>query len=406
MNYFLRKISFRYLYHKGSKAPSSQTILTSLGVGFGTAVLIIVLSVMNGFENELQKRILGVIPHVTLESSGGFEDLENISEIILEDSNVEAIAPFLSSQVVINSNDVSKGVVIKGTSQQSEISIIPDNMLVGDLEALEGGSNIIVGDSLAYELNVAIGDSVNLLNIDQSNPLIGVPRVIAFKVVGIFSVGSEVDQNYALMSQDSFLKLIKPKNGIGLEIKVKNVLDARKTGRAVMQKFDSENYIKMTSWDQSYGGLFRAVQLEKIMVGLLMSLILLVAILSLLMSVNNLIKTNEKEIAILRTIGFSKWDIQSIFIQLVLTIGVFGIFFGNILGFFLASNITEFLNFLSQIFNISMLDVYYLDYFPSIINFQQIVWINIITFLLLLIFSFIPSNKAANTNPVNIVNKA
>ncbi len=405
MNYFLRKISFRYLFHKGSKAPSSQTILTSLGVGFGTAVLIIVLSVMNGFENELQKRILGVIPHVTLESSGGFEDLENISEIILEESNVETVAPFLSSQVVINSNDVSKGVIIKGTSQQNEISIIPDNMLVGDLEALEGGSNIIVGDSLAYELNAAIGDSVNLLNIDQSNPLIGVPRVIAFKVVGIFSVGSEVDQNYALISQDSFLKLIKPKNGIGLEIKVKNVLDARKTGRAVIQKFDSENYIKMTSWDQSYGGLFRAVQLEKIMVGLLMSLILLVAILSLLMSVNNLIKTNEKEIAILRTIGFSKWDIQSIFIQLVLTIGIFGIFFGNILGFFLASNITEFLNFLSQIFNISMLDVYYLDYFPSIINFQQIVWINIITFLLLLIFSFIPSNKAANTNPVNIVNK-
>ena len=230
-------------------------------------------------------------------------------------------------------------------------------------------------------------------------------RSVAFKVVGIFSVGSEVDQNYALISQDSFLKLIKPKNGIGLEIKVKNVLDARKTGRAVIQKFDSENYIKMTSWDQSYGGLFRAVQLEKIMVGLLMSLILLVAILSLLMSVNNLIKTNEKEIAILRTIGFSKWDIQSIFIQLVLTIGIFGIFFGNILGFFLASNITEFLNFLSQIFNISMLDVYYLDYFPSIINFQQIVWINIITFFLLLIFSFIPSNRAANTNPVNIVNK-
>ena len=405
MNYFLRKISFRYLYHKGSKAPSSQTILTSLGVGFGTAVLIIVLSVMNGFENELRKRILGVIPHVTLESSGGFEDLENISEIILEESNVEAVAPFLSSQVVINSNDVSKGVIIKGTSQQNEISIIPDNMLVGDLEALEGASNIIVGDSLAYELNVAIGDSVNLLNIDQSNPLIGVPRVIAFKVVGIFSVGSEVDQNYALISQNSFLKLIKPKNGIGLEIKVKNVLDARNTGRVVIQKFNSDNYIKMTSWDQSYGGLFRAVQLEKIMVGLLMSLILLVAILSLLMSVNNLIKTNEKEIAILRTIGFSKWDIQSIFIQLVLTIGIFGIFFGNMLGFFIASNITEFLNLLSQIFNISMLDVYYLDYFPSIINFQQIVWINIITFLLLLIFSFIPSNKAANTDPVNIVNK-
>ena len=406
MNQFLRKISFRYLFHKGSNSLSSQTLLTSLGVGLGTAVLIIVLSVMNGFENELQKRILGVIPHVTLESSGGFKDIENISKSISDHNDVVAVAPFLSSQVVINNRDVSKGVVIKGTSAQEEISIIPDNMLIGEVESLEDGSNIILGDSLAYELNVAVGDSVNLLNIDQSNPLIGVPRVVAFKVVGVFSVGSEVDQNYALISSNSFLKLIKPKNGIGLELKVQNVLEARNIGRAIIEKLDTTNYIKMTSWDQSYGGLFRAVQLEKIMVSLLMSLILLVAILSLLMSVNNLVKTNEKEIAILRTIGYSKWDIQSIFIQLILTIGVFGIFFGNMLGFFLASNITEFLNFLSQIFNISMLDVYYLDYFPSIVSIEQIVWINIITFFLLLIFSFIPSNKAANTNPVNIVNKS
>ena len=404
MNQFLRKISYRYLFNKGSKSLSSQTLLTSTGVGLGTAVLIIVLSVMNGFENELQKRILGVIPHVTLETSGGFEDIESLTKTISNENNVIAVAPFLSTQVVINNGDVSKGVFLKGTSAKDEISIIPDNMLIGGIESLEDSSAIVLGDSLAYELNVAIGDSVNLLNIDQSNPLIGVPRVVAFKVEGIFSVGSEVDQNYALISSDSFLKLIKPKNGTGIEVKVDNVLEARNTGRSIIEKLDSSNFIRMASWDQSYGGLFRAVQLEKIMVGMLMSLILVVAILSLLMSVNNLIKTNEKEIAILRTIGYSKWDIQSIFIQLILTIGIFGIFFGNILGFFIASNITEFLNFLSQAFNISMLDVYYLDYFPSIISFEQIVWINIFTFLLLLIFSFIPSNKAANTNPVNIIN--
>ena len=242
-------------------------------MGLGTAVLIIVLSVMNGFENELQKRILGVIPHVTLESSGGFKDIENISKSISDHNDVVAVAPFLSSQVVINNRGVSKGVVIKGTSAQEEISIIPDNMLIGEVESLEDGSNIILGDSLAYELNVAVGDSVNLLNIDQSNPLIGVPRVVAFKVVGVFSVGSEVDQNYALISSNSFLKLIKPKNGIGLELKVQNVLEARNIGRAIIEKLDTTNYIKMTSWDQSYGGLFRAVQLEKIMVSLLMSLI-------------------------------------------------------------------------------------------------------------------------------------
>ncbi len=406
MNKFLRKISFRYLFKRGSKSLSSQTLLTSSGVGIGTAVLIVVLSVMNGFENELQKRILGVIPHVTIEKSGGFTDTDKLFDQIKQNNLVLDVAPYLASQVVINNKDNSKGIMLKGTSGTNEISIIPENMLIGELSQLEDGATIILGDSLAYELNVAVGDSVNLLNIDQTNTLIGVPRVVAFKVVGLFSVGSEVDQMYGLVSTDSFNKLIKPKNGTGIEIRVKNVLEARSIGRNIINELETDEYIKLSSWDQSYGGLFRAVQLEKIMVSLLMSLILLVAVLSLLMSVNNLIKNNEKEIAILRTMGYSRWEIQSVFMQLILTIGLVGILIGNLLGFLLASNITEFLNLLSQVFNISMLDVYYLDYFPSIVNFQQILWINLATFILLVIFGYMPSNKAANTNPVNIINRS
>ena len=406
MNKFLRKISFRYLFKRGSRSLSSQTLLTSSGVGIGTAVLIVVLSVMNGFENELQKRILGVIPHVTIEKSGGFIDTDKLFDQIKQNNSVLDVAPYLASQVVINNKDNSKGIMLKGTSGTNEISIIPENMLIGELSQLEDGATIILGDSLAYELNVAVGDSVNLLNIDQTNPLIGVPRVVAFKVVGLFSVGSEVDQMYGLVSTDAFNKLIKPKNGTGIEIRVKNVLEARSIGRNIINELEADEYIKLSSWDQSYGGLFRAVQLEKIMVSLLMSLILLVAVLSLLMSVNNLIKNNEKEIAILRTMGYSRWEIQSVFMQLILTIGLVGILIGNLLGFLLASNITEFLNLLSQVFNISMLDVYYLDYFPSIVNFQQILWINLATFILLVIFGYMPSNKAANTNPVNIINRS
>ena len=157
---------------------------------------------------------------------------------------------------------------------------------------------------------------------------------------------------------------------------------------------------------QLYGGLFRAVQLEKTMVGLLMSLILLVAILSLLMSINNLIKSNEKEIAILSTMGYSNNQIQRIFLQLIFTIGIFGIILGNILGLIVAANITEVLNFMSVAFNISMLDVYYLDYFPSIISFEQILIINLVTIVLLTLFGLIPARNAANTNPVKIVNSA
>ena len=404
MNTFLSKISFRYLFQKGSKKLSSLTILTTLGVGIGTAVLIVVLSIMNGFEKELQKRILGVIPHITLEKEGGFDNLEEVAEQLKTYPNVIDVAPYLSTQIVINNNDVSKGINLKGTSKESEISIIPDNMLIGSLEDLKLGSNIILGEALAYDLNVGPGDSVKLVNISESNPLIGIPRIISFKVSGIFSVGSEVDQGYALIDNELFKSLIKPVNGEGIEIKVSDVLVAREIGRDLIAGLETDGYVRLSSWDQLYGGLFRAVQLEKIMVSLLMSLILLVAIISLLISINNLIKTNEKEIAILTTMGYSRGQIQLIFVQLIFTVGVIGIILGNFLGYLFASNITEFLLFLSRTFEISMLDVYYLDYFPSIVKFDQILMINLFTFILLMLFGLIPARKAANTNPINIIN--
>ena len=167
MNTFLSKISFRYLFQKGSKKLSSLTTLTTLGIGIGTAVLIVVLSIMNGFERELQNRILGVIPHITLEKEGGFENLEIVAEQLKTHPDVIDVAPYLSTQIVINNNDVSKGINLKGTSNDSEISIIPDNMLIGSLEGLKLGSNIILGEALAYDLNVGPGDSVKLVNINN-----------------------------------------------------------------------------------------------------------------------------------------------------------------------------------------------------------------------------------------------
>ena len=404
MNTFLNKISFRYLFRKGTKKLSSLTILTTLGIGIGTAVLIVVLSIMNGFERELQNRILGVIPHITLEKENGFNELEKVVEELKEQPGVIDAAPHLSTQIVINNGNISKGVNLKGTSKDSEITIIPQNMILVNMEDLKMGPNIILGEALAYDLNVVPGESVKLLNINESNPLVGIPRIESFKVSGIFSVGSEIDQSYALIDNNLFKKLIKPKNGESIEVRVNDVLTARETGRDLARSLGDEGYIRLSSWDQLYGGLFRAVQLEKIMVSLLMSLILLVAIISLLISINNLIRTNEKEIAILRTMGYSKGQIQQIFLQLIFTVGVIGILIGNILGYLFASNITEFLLFLSQAFDISMLDVYYLDYFPSIVQIDQILTINVVTFFLLMLFGFIPARKAANTNPINIIN--
>ena len=389
---------------KGSNKISALTTLTTLGIAIGTAVLIVVISVMNGFQNELKERILGVIPHVTIEQEGGFDDIEKAINQIESLPNVINATEHLSTQIVVNSGEFSRGVFLKGTDSISELSIIPNNMIIGNLKDLDDPTNIVIGDGLANELRVGPGDAIQLLNINQTNPLLGLPRIVNYTVSGIFSVGSEVDSNYALIGLESFKMLIQPNNGSAIEVKLDDVLLARETGRNALYSIDTDRFLRVSTWEQQYGGLFRAVQLERIMMSMLMSLILLVAIFSLLMSINNLIKNNEKEIAILRTIGYSEFNIQRIFIQLIFTIGFFGIVLGNIIGYLMASNITEMLNFLSEAFNISILSVYYLDYFPSIFSFDQVLIINVITLFLLILFGMLPARKAAKMNPVEIIN--
>ena len=399
---FLNKISFRYLLKKGSNKLSSLSILTTLGVSIGVAVLITVVSVMNGFEDELRKRILGVIPHIVLEKKGGFVSSKATIEKIKSDPRISSASTFFQKETILNSGNITSGVVIKGTNEKSELSIIPDFLSIGSLLDLENGKNIILGEGLALELGKFPSEFVNIVVIDEENPLEEMPKIIPFKVVGTFSVGSEIDQKYALISKESFKSIFNPKNGEKIEIKLKDVLQASQTRRDILMNFKSDQ-ISSISWNRSYGGLFRAVQLEKMMISLLISLILLVAIFSLLISINNLIRVNEKEIAILRTFGYSKTEIQLIFIQLIGIIGGIGIFLGNLMGILLSLNITEFFNFLSQIFGITVLDVYYLEYFPSIINFEDVVIINLIAIFLIISFGIIPANKAANTNPVSII---
>ena len=391
---------------KGSKKISTLTALTTFGIAIGTAVLIVVISVMNGFQNELKERILGVIPHVIVEQEGGFNDLDKTIQSIEAHPNVVSASENLSTQIIISSGGISRGIILKGTNTANEMSVIPENMFIGDLDDLDNPTNIILGNRLANELQVDKGDTIQLLNIDQTNLLIGLPRIVNYSISGIFSVGSEVDNNYALIGSDSFKKLIQPKNGAAIELKLIDVLAAESVGRDLIANLETDNFLRISTWEDQYGGLFRAVQLERIMMSLLMSLILLVAIFSLLMSVNNLIKNNEKEIAILRTVGYSELDILKIFLQLIFTIGLFGVVLGNVIGFFLASNITEILNFLSDLFNISIGSVYYLDYFPSIFDVEQMLVINFTTMVLLAFFGIIPARKAAKTNPVEIINNA
>ena len=402
---FVSKLSLSYLFKPGTKHLSVLTVFTSLGIAIGTAVVIIVISVMNGFQDELRTRILGAIPHLTFEKPGGFSDIDQVQRTVNQNSNVLDSQEFFMAQSILSSSDTTRGVMIKGTNE-NEISIIADSIIEGNLDALDAGNNIILGDALAFELGTLPGDTISLVVSNQMNPLANIPRVISFKVSGLFSVGSEIDQNYALIGTDAFRKAFRPINGAGIELQLRDVFATEQTATELLADLDLSFYdVKVSSWDQSYGSLFRATQLERTMVSLLMSLILLIAIFSMLISINSLVKDKRSEIAILRTIGYSKWDIQRVFLQLIAFIGIFGVVFGNIIGIAFSNNITEFFQFLAAVFDISLMNTYYVDYFPSRVELSEVLIINLLTLLILFVFGYIPARTAANTEPAKIINQ-
>ena len=404
MNNLLNKISFSYLLNPGTKRFSSLSIFTTVGIAIGTSVVIIVMSVMNGFQNELKERILGAVPQVIFERFEKFENIEEVISKAKQHPNVIGAQEYLMEQSILSSKYATKGVVIKGTDEK-EISIIAKNIIEGSLKELKDGANIILGDSLAYKLGVLPGEQITLIVASDLGNIMTMPRAINFLVIGLFSVGSEVDQNYALIGKDSFTKAFSKKRNMGIELRLDDVLDAENTGEEVLETIAINSYTKITTWEEVYGSLFRATQLERTMVSLLMSLILLIAVFSMVLSINHFVKDKESEIAMLRTIGYSKNEILRIFLQITLFIGIIGIFLGNLLGVIFSNNITEFFNFLADIFNINVMNTYYVDYFPSIVMFEDILLINGCSIILIILLGFIPANKAAKTNPVKILNK-
>ena len=404
MKNLLNKISISYLFKAGTNRLSSLSILTSAGIAIGTAVVIIVMSVMNGFQNELKERILGAVPQITFQNQEGFQDADKLIESIKEHPNVIDAQTFYINQSIISTNSITRGVMLKGTDE-NEISIIPENMIEGDLETLNQGSNIILGDALAYEIGALPGEKITLIIASNPDNILSIPRTISFLVVGLFSVGSEVDQNYALIGKESFQKAFSLSADSMLEIRLDDVLDVQNTVSDIRRDLNIGPSVQVSTWGEKYGSLFRATQLERLMVSLLMSLILLIAVFSMIISINNFVKDKENEIAMLRTIGYSQTEILRIFLQIIIFLGTLGILFGNLIGVVVSNNITELFNFLAKVFNINVMSTYYVDYFPSIVMFGDILLINGCSFVLIVLLGLIPALKAAKTNPIEILNR-
>ena len=396
-------------YFRSSKGAfvSFTSIMAVIGLTIGVAALIIVTSVMNGFEKELRDRILGVIPHVLIHSKEPISNYELLIDQIEKNQDVEAAAPFIQTQALISIGNRSKGIALTGIDieKESEVSILPNNMLMGSIESLNE-NEIILGYWLAAHLGTSVGDEVNITTSEMRSSIIGsFPRSFKFIVSGIFELKAEPDQNLALITHKSAQKIKGIKDATeSIRLKVTDIMNSRVIASDIVLEISTQDNIYASStWERTHGTLFQAVQLEKLIIGILVFLIIGVAAFNVLCTTIMSVRSKEREIAILKTIGASNLTIVSIFIFQGLYISMLGIISGLVLGILITLNLDPLINFIETLINRSLLDNYFINYFPYAFNFNQITLVLLSSFLLCFISTVWPSTRAAKLNPNEVL---
>jgi len=402
-------IAFEYLRSKTKGATSFVSSLAYTCVAIGVAVLIIVSSVMNGFEKELQDRILNVIPHASILGVSPVSDWKEIYSELETHPKVIGAAPFIQSQMLIGSSDQVYGSNLIGIDPDSEkdVSVVSDFIIKGSYESLnEGSSNIILGELLARKLDLDIGNQVSLMLPDNNASFSGYfPKIKNFNVTGIFRVGApDIDEGVAYINISQATKLLSLEDRIhGFRIKFDDLFDANFLSWEVLMDIeDSTTQILFAeNWTLTYGPLFEAIMMEKTLVGLLVFLIVLVAAFNIVSMLIMLINDKKAQLAIFKTMGMSKKEIRRIFIYL----GAMISFIGSIVGLILGLAITLLLS--SKIFeefiNSLMQGTYFISYFPVDIRFSWVFFILISTIILTLVVCLYPARVASRVIPAEVL---
>ena len=401
------KLGYKYLRSNKGGVFSFTTLLAIIGLSIGISSLIVVTSVMNGFEKELEDRILGVIPHSVISSDEPIDDYENLINQVKKDANILEASTYINTQGIISSSYDTRGVSLIGIDplKEKNMSIIPDYMLVGDLNDLNEDNTIIIGSLLAAQIGAYIGDEVNITTSDIRTSLIGsYPRSVNLEVVGIFELKTEIDQYLTLISHSTSQKIknLKANQTTGIRLKTDNLFSADIITKNILNNLDSNN-LTYSSWKDTHGTLFEAIKFEKLLISLMLFLIIAVASILVLSTVVMTVKSKEREIGILLTLGASNKQIVLIFFTQGLIVTLIGIFVGILLGFLLIYNLNNFISVIESMLDRNLLEAYFINYFPYYINFGQIFLICFFSLLISLISSLIPSLRAVRLNPVEIL---
>ncbi len=409
-------IGLRYLRSKRKPTfVSVITFISVLGITVGVMALIIVLSVMSGFEKDIRDKILGINAHIVVLKYGNIEEYRELGEKLKGVEEVRATTPFVYRQAMVSTPYGATGVVVRGIEVESfdRITELSKKMTQGGLEALETGfreaaqkgtlPGIVIGNELAKTLGVWVGDGVNLITVLEEEGIVtGTPRIAKFQVVGIFDVGMyDYDSGLAFISLENAQRLFRMgKTVTGMEVEIEDIYRADTVKERILSVIGRD--YRPVTWMEMNRNLFSALRLEKTAMFIILTLIILVAALNIISTLIMVVMEKGKEIAILKSMGATSSGIMRIFMIQGTVIGMVGTFLGTVLGVVCALNLEPIVASIERMFNFKLLppSVYYIDRLPSQVESSVVVVIVVVSLAISFLATLYPSWKASRLDPV------
>ncbi|MBI5971072.1 MAG: lipoprotein-releasing ABC transporter permease subunit [Deltaproteobacteria bacterium] len=413
-------IGLRYLKAKRKQTFISViTFISILGITVGVTALIIVLSVMNGFEENLKEKILGINANIVVTSFGkGLKDYDRVTGEVKKLNGVIGATPFTYNQAMISGNTGTLGVVVRGVDTKTigSVTVLPDKIKKGSLEGINaafsghtGGSTkgalpgIVLGKELARTIGAGVGDTVAVISPLGAMTAAGpAPRMAQFNVAGIFELGMyEYDSTLAFTSLDSAQKFFRLGNAAsGVEVKIRDIYEADKIADNIMTSLKGSYWTR--TWMEMNKNLFSALKLEKAAMFIILTLIILVAALNIISTLIMVVMEKGKDISILKSLGATSGSVMKIFMIEGLIIGFTGTLLGAIIGCAAALNLEAIVHLVEEIFRFRVLppSVYYIDKFPSKVEPSFVIVIALVSIGISFLATLYPSWQASRFDPV------
>ena len=407
-------ISWRYQRGKQkNRLVSLISLFSSVGIALGVAVLIIGLSAMNGFERELNQRVLSVVPHAELYSYNGNENVpiqagERLEKLVSENPNVNAVSPFVSFTGLIENGSQLKIAQVRGVDpkKQDQVSQLSHYIPAEQWQAFHQEGGLILGAGIAKDLSVEAGDEVTLLLPQPTEDgKLAQPLRFSLPVTGILKLEGQLDHSYALLPLTKAQELLEysPQEISGVELSLKAPFAVNQLALPELNAFEQPLYLN--TWIDKFGYMYNDILLIRAVMYIAMVLVIGVACFNIISTLIMAVKDKQGDIAIMRTLGANNRFIKQIFLWYGLISGMKGAVIGLILGVLLALNLTAIIKSLEQFFGVKLLSdgIYFIDFLPSELHWQDIVYVLLATLVLSLCASLYPASRAAKLSPAQVL---